>query len=703
MTSSKINLLLACAASAIVSSAAQAQVLLPQVELNGAGASSVADVLPRAANCVGRPAAGFNKLGNKDGTLKTVAPGLYQPAAPTSAQPAAGSTNPTVDCSSAYEIQPDFQAKYISTGSGDGRKMWRTFNTNAVLKGSSNGAFNPFNADYGALNTDPSVWTNLQFAFSDAPLPKAELDEYNTKAAPSAGAAIQFPLYVLPVAFAYNPVYGKKTTGTGTVDLTFKVKVPGKINNLVAGGLRMSADAYCKIFNGEITNWNDPVLKTLNGNTDLRDTVNDTATRWTAEGAPIRLVGRADKSGTTDIFTRALTAQCGGRTATALKFVKAAESLPFNNGSAIDIRNLDATSVYFPASGASNFAGTIQSLSGLVSDKTGKTCLYTELDTTPGSPTINTCTAAVLTNDKAVSGGNTVNAYPGLFTVASGSGNVATAILGTGANSLITSTVDSSIALNGRLGYIGADFVFPSPSRTLHSAALQQGGTGTAYKMPTPTDAVKAFGTVLAPQSTASSGAYDTTDARTLGANDPFAAISGTNPATPVDRANPTHWAAVIYNPNVAVTSTLAAPALGYPLTGVTFFLTSTCFKKTAGSNPNVNAKRFGIVELISLHFGQVTKDSSNFSLNANTFKGVGATNLGIIAKSNIGLVSAGWQNAIKETFLKSSAQLSGGVKLGTRNLWIQDSLPTTASDLDATAGASDSHDNPTCAAVTGA
>lgn len=693
MTSSKINLLLACAASAIVSSAAQAQVALPTVELRGAGASSIANVLPQSANCIGRPASGLNKLGGKDGTLKTVATGLYQPTAPST-------TNPTIDCSTSYEIQPDSQLKYLSTGSGDGRKMWRTFNTNAVLKGSTNGAFNPFNQDYidpttglPYSNSAASVWPNLQFAFSDSPLPKTEADEYTTKAFPTAGAAIQFPLYVLPIAFAYNPVYGKKTTGSGTVDLTFNVKVPGKINNQVAGGLKLSADAYCKIFNGEITNWNDAALKTLNSNTSLGNAA-DTAGRWTTEGAPIRLVGRADKSGSTDIFTRALNAQCASHVSTTLKYAKPAESLPYDNGSAIDIRNLDSTSLYFPTSATSNFSGTTQSLSGLVSDKNGKTCLYSELDTTSGSPTINTCTAATLTNDAAVSGGNTVNAYPGLFTVASGSGNVATAVRGTGTNALIPSTVDATIVLNGRLGYISTDNVFPAPSKVLFSAALQQGGTGTVYKMPTPIDAVKAFGTVLPPETTATSGAYDATDTRTLGSVDPFKAVdSVTNPATAVDRANPTHWGAVIYNPNAGA-SNLANPAVGYPLTGVTFMLTSTCFKPETGANPNVNAKRFAIVELISLNFGQVTKDSLNASVSTNTFKGTGTSGLGIVTKSNIGLVSTAWQNAIKDSFLKKPTAAG----LVAKQLWIQDTLPTTASDLDATAAASDSHDNPTCA-----
>jgi ABC-type phosphate transport system substrate-binding protein len=39
---------------------------------------------------------------------------------------------------------------------------------------------------------------------------------------------------------------------------------------------------------------------------------NDDLTRWNTSGVPIKLVGRNDNSGTTNLFTRAMTAQCGG-------------------------------------------------------------------------------------------------------------------------------------------------------------------------------------------------------------------------------------------------------------------------------------------------------------------------------------------------------------------------------------------------------
>lgn len=65
------------------------------------------------------------------------------------------------------------------------------------------------------------------------------------------------------------------------------------------------------------------------------------------------------------------------------------------------------------------------------------------------------------------------------------------------------------------------------------------------------------------------------------------------------------------------------------------------------------------------------------------------------------------WQNAINETFLKNSTQdgdPSAAIdKLGTHNLWIQSTLPTTAAHVDGTVTASDPQSNPTCSEGVGA
>jgi hypothetical protein len=687
MNLSKTQLLVACAASTFIASAAQAQVLMPSVELRGGGATSVGDIVPRTMNCIGRPSAGLNQYGTNSGSLSTIAPGLYSPTTPSA-------TNPVVDCSSSFEIQPNFEGKYIGTGSGTGRSMWRTFST-ANLNGTA-GNINPFSGGSG----NPSGWTNLQFAFSDGAISTTELGSYNNTANNStnkAGAAIQIPFFVLPVAVAYSPVYGLK----GATELTFNVKTPGIINGVTAGGLKLSRSAYCKIFNGEITNWNDAALKTLNSNISLHDATDDTLSRWTAEGAPIRLVGRADNSGTTDIFTRALAAQCTGLVTTN-KFTKNAANLPFvPTGGGIDIRKLLGSSEYNPlgqtsTGSAASYGGAFQSLSGFVWDKVGKKlCKYNELDAGTNQCT-GTLSSQGLTGD-------------GLFLVADGSSGVAEAILTNDAatNTGIASAIDNTILLNGKVGYIGADWIVPVTGRSLFAAALQTGVT-TAYVMPSATNASAAFGTALfPPQTTATSGAFNVNDTRTVGATNPLAIISGSNVATPLVRSNPLHWAAAIYNPNI--TTSLAAPAAGYPITGATYLLTYTCFKPADPAVPGNNAGRFAVANYMGLLFGKVTKNSAGTALSANTFKGTGATSLGIVPGNNIAQPPAGWQTAITETFLKKSTQSStptgGGaaVVLGTQNLWIQDAAPSTASDVDGLVQATDQNSNPGCDATTGA
>ena len=675
MKLSRIHLLTACAASTIVVSTAQASVLLPAHDLRAAGATTVGDVTVRSLNCVGNPGNHvpgdivnnrINKQGTNSGSLLTVEPGNFAPTTPTVA-------NPAFNCET-QEIQPDFEGQYVATGSGFGRQQWRLF-TNQFT--GLAGSINPF-----------GTWTNVDFALSEAPADVTDITAYNANAnsvTNKAGAAIQHPIFVIPVAFAYNPVYAKK----GAVDFKFNAKFPQLINGVTSGGIRLNKIAYCKIYNGEITNWNDPALQVLNGNQSLRD-VADSSTRWASEGAPIRLVGRADRSGGSDVFTRAMAAQCNGLVAVN-KFAKAAESLPFDNTSTIDIRRLRADVRYFPGSSSSNFSGTVQSLGGLVYDRnTDVVCKWDEVNNTT-----KVCDAAL------APGGVFTNALtPGLFMVSDGTTGVAEAIETTVNNTLLTSTVDPTVQLNGKFGYIGADFVKPVPGRNLFAAALQKGATAT-YVMPSATNGSAAFGTVLPPQATAASGAYNTLDARTLGSINPALPVDPvTNPGVAVNRANPMHWANILYTAQTPTgpAPTLANPVNGYPVTGAAFMLTYTCHKPANPLVPGNNAGRFAMVNYVALLLGKNTKNSANTPVSANTFKGTGATALGILAQSNTAPLPGAWGNAVNDTFYKK-----GPTALGLLNLWIQDTLPTTAADVDNAVQATDSKSNPSCDANFGA
>lgn len=279
----KTSLLAASALSLVASTSAfAADNVIPAAELRGNGASGVAVVVTESLNCFGGP---NNPIGFGNGTTGAVLDHTYQPVSPTSG-------NPVYDCA-VKSVQDLVNGYYISTGSGAGKSNWKGFvATNGITS-------NPFGS-----------WSNIHYAWSESPISSSDLATYNTSAAPTAGAAIQLPMMVFSVGFSYMPVYGKVKTATGIQSLSLNIKVPRTTANL--GGLRMKKTTYCGIVNGTITNWNDPALKADNGGQSLMDPA-DSLTRWNTAGVPIKLVGRSDNSGTTNVFTRALTAQCAGK------------------------------------------------------------------------------------------------------------------------------------------------------------------------------------------------------------------------------------------------------------------------------------------------------------------------------------------------------------------------------------------------------
>jgi hypothetical protein len=647
--------------------------------LHGAGATSVQNLLVREFNCVGidhkrgdgQP--GQAGAAGSTGSLKSVPAGKYNPTVPSA-------TNPVLDCAvadtsaSSTNIQPLFQGKYVGAGSGFGRKMWRQYKDN--FDGSpTNGTvhvFNPFNT-VGENPASPDArWSHLQYAFSDTPIAPADLTEYNNGgtdsvtgtfpgAASSAGAAVSFPLFVLPIAVAYNTVYGKNASGA---NMTFNAQFDAAFNGTTYKSIRLNRQAYCGIFNGAIKNWNDPILTTLNKRIALFDPVNDTVTRWKADGAPIRLVGRLDNSGSTDVFSRHLAAVCsltGNMPAgTTNVFARAAENLPYKasaNG------NLDFTVVredtnYKPGSQQSKFAGDSNLVSGDYFD--GTAIQHIGGATTP-------------------SGAPSGNLGSGLYTVTNGGGNVAKLI------NLAPDYALNGVTLNGKVGYVSADVIVPSPDATpasvgaLVGASLQV-GTTTLYAQPSVAKALQAFGAgadqILPPEAD-STGAYVPGDTR-LVRNAAGASVAAT-------RDNPIAWTDVLYNGS----NSLAAPASGYPMVGTTQFFGYTCY------TPN---NRQAIVNILGLAVGGVKKNSQYGAINPNTFKGAGAANFGIFSQGNIGIVPLPWQTAIIQTFLSKSVL---SADLAAKNLWIQDVAELAKSTR--TNPTPTSNPNPTCSGLPGA
>jgi phosphate transport system substrate-binding protein len=106
---------------------------------------------------------------------------------------------------------------------------------------------------------------------SDSPL---KPDEAQAAAARCKGnTALHLPLVFGPIALAYN--------------------LPG------VGNLVLSPDVTAKIFNGQITTWNDPAISALNPGKQL-------------PAAPIKVFYRAEDSGTTDNFQTYLGAAAPG-------------------------------------------------------------------------------------------------------------------------------------------------------------------------------------------------------------------------------------------------------------------------------------------------------------------------------------------------------------------------------------------------------
>lgn len=628
----KTALYLATIASSALATATQAQVALPAPgpndsdnALHGTGATSIQNVLVQALNCNGDAQQLGLPAPEASGAFTTI-------TEPTDLPGTAGMPGGVFNCAT-QEVQPNFAAKYVATGSGFGRQAWRSLGS-GVNQFSAAGARNPFQ-----LISGQPAWTSVQYAFADSPVVSSDLTTYNATGAAVGGAAAQIPLYVLPVAVAYNPRYGTNASGQ---PMEFNVQTPVTLNGVNVGGLRMTRQLYCRVFNGEITNFNDAAFTAANGGVALFDTTDDTSARWTSGGVPIRLVGRLDRSGTTDIFTRALAAQCDTQVTVPAnnKFDINSETLPYNSASGVNFVTERPDTGLRPGGPAP--AGTINSVGR---EFFNGTTIATSASSTGGAPS----------SSPSGSSGS------GLFLVANGSGQVRNAINATGAGN---DYALGGVTLNGKIGYIASDFIANSPSgsATLHAAALQQ-GSGSTYLVPSATNGSNAVSTVLPPD-TNSFGQWNTADSRNL------------------PRENPLNWYAALYTG----TNNLANPAVGYPLTGTTQFLGYTCYKANNRGN---------IVKFLAENTGFLTQDSTGSTINVGFITGTGSP-LGLLSRSNIGAMPATWRNVIRDTFLLKSTQddvgVSGTQQLNSLNLYLQDNFVPGSGTT-----------NPTCSGLTGA
>ncbi|MBC7636458.1 MAG: substrate-binding domain-containing protein [Acetobacteraceae bacterium] len=380
-------------------------------------------------------------------------------------------------------------------------------------------------------------------------------------------------------------------------------------------GLKLTRAQYCGIFNGTITNWNQ--LPTTVVNKDLADTA--------PFNVPIRLVGRSETSGTTSIYTRAMAAQCTGLlVATGVGGTGTPVAIVNKFGNSENRLPYDGvTTVTGTAyTGAAGAVSATNSLSGAFFNKgTGLITIGTEAT--------------------------------GLFTVANGNDGVA---LATAYHPDPSATVGDRTQ-NGRINYVSPEQTLPAVTFNgantlgLKSALLQVAAT-TTFVAPSASQAALAFGSIAPPQSKGTAGAY-CTDAVAC-------------PAAYGDRSNPLDWVAPADK-----AALVANPAKGYPMVGTSNALLYTCYATPA--------RRQGVAGFFATLIGKTPKDSLNQAMPAALVTdGVN----GIFSKNGLGALPASWRTAIAETFFKSSAQLGkvgdATSKLGLRNLWIQDKIPTT-------------------------
>jgi phosphate transport system substrate-binding protein len=138
----------------------------------------------------------------------------------------------------------------------------------------------------------------VQFAGSDSKIPASEASKV-----PAGKTVLYFPVQIGPIAMAYN------------------------LSGVT--GLKLDAATLSKIFQGQITTWNDPAIKALNPSASL-------------PSSNITLVVRSDSSGTTANFSAYLVKAAGSAwklgTASTITFPKTAHAASGGSGVAQAIK-----------------------------------------------------------------------------------------------------------------------------------------------------------------------------------------------------------------------------------------------------------------------------------------------------------------------------------------------------------------------------
>jgi phosphate transport system substrate-binding protein len=464
-----------------------------------------------------------------------------------------GSPPQNCDPSAHQEVDTTVQGDYESTGSGTGLKAYISHSPATYV------------GDY-IPGTDPSPYPAYTFAGSETAFGAADVTAYNnggtdpttgiTLGAPPAQFPTPAPLYgpMIQVPLLIAPVTLAYSAEYGR----FRAN-DGTIHHYYFHIHTPRADGsgglhLTAAIYCAIFNGQvtnwNQLPKSLNGNQSFQDP-QDAADGHTFS-VPLVLVGRSDSSGTTSVFTRHMAAQC-----------------PLVISGTV---YADSTSTLPP----SLIAAT-----------------WTKTNPNYGS-------------------GSGVTDVPGEFTVASGSDGVADYLYFDPNN--IPSGTHGSEVLQGRIGYVGPDYVLPAVVNTgnntfgLNTASLIRPGSTTP----------------LSPTVAAAKLAYN-----------------GITPPTGADKSAPDQWVqAASKTAPIAIPSDIKA----YPIVGTSNFVTYTCFD---------DADRPG------------TSSSVNAFMNWYWTKGtINNSTVGILAKAGLAPMPPAWKTAIRTEFFVPTANTK------TDHLW---------------------------------
>jgi ABC-type phosphate transport system substrate-binding protein len=400
------------------------------------------------------------------------------------------------------EINATIQGDYESTGSGTGLKAYMSNSPSTYV-----GDFVP--------GQDPSPYPAYSFAASETAFSAADVTAYNNGGTdPTTGITLGPPPALFPTP---APLYGPMIQVPlliAPVTLSYSAEygrfraADGTIHHYFFHIKKPRADGSGGLVLDAATYcaiFNGQITDwnqipvSLNGGLSLQS-LQDKADHH-AFSVPLVLVGRSDSSGTTSVFTRHMAAQC-----------------PLV------------------------ISGTVYS------------------DSTSTLPASLVAATWVDTNPN-YGAGSGVTDVPGKFTVASGSGGVADYLYFDPNN--VPAAATGSEVEQGRIGYIGPDYVLPAVLNTgnntfgLNTASLERPGTTVAI---TPTAKVAAL------------------------------AYNGLNPPSGANKSAPDQWVqAASKTAPIAIPSDISA----YPIVGTSNYVGYTCYDDAARAGTSAAVQSF--------------------------------------------------------------------------------------------------------------